>query len=198
MSKSLGNTYLLKDILLQYQPEVLRYFFLSTHYRHPIHYSENNLKSSELSLNYLYNTLSSSNLIPNASEGKDFELLFYNAINDDFNTPKALFILTRLARQINYFRHNNYYKSNLLAFRLKKLAMTLNFLLEKPSDFLKKKSFFSQEKIKEIEILIKQRNVYRNLKLWKKADEIRNEIMKLDVILEDSSTNKTLWKYKKQ
>lgn len=196
MSKSLGNSYFLKDILLQYQAEVLRYFFLSTHYRHPMHYSEKNLKKSELSLTYLYNTLYNTNPISNITEGKNLELLFYKAINDDFNTPAAFFILMKLAKKINYFKKHDLYKSNLLAFRLKKLALSLNFLSEKPEDFLQKKSFFSQEKLKKIEILIKKRNIFRKLKLWDKADQLRNEIMKLNIILEDCSSNKTFWKYK--
>lgn len=196
MSKSLGNSYFLKDILLQYQPEVLRYFFLSTHYRHPINYSEKNLKISELSLKYLYNTLYNTDPISNVTEGIDLELLFYNAINDDFNTPQALGVLIKLAKKINYLKKYDVYKSNLLAFRLKKLAISLNFLLEKPENFLQKKFFFSEEKIKEIEILIEQRNIFRNLKLWKEADRLRDKIMKLDVVLEDAQ-NQTFWRYKK-
>ncbi|WP_343154156.1 cysteine--tRNA ligase [Buchnera aphidicola] len=197
MSKSLGNAYFLKDILLEYQPEVLRYFFLSTYYRHPIYYSEKNLKTSELSLRYLYNALYNTQPIPNSVAGMNLESLFYESINDDFNTPKALFILTKLAKKVNYLKKNDIYKSNLFAFRLKKLAISLNFLLENPEDFLQKKSFFSKDKIKNIEILIKKRNIFRNLKLWEKADELRNELMKLDVILEDSP-HKTFWKYKKK
>lgn len=196
MSKSLGNVYFLRDVLLRYQPEVLRYFLLSTHYRHPIYYSEKNLKAAEISLRYLYNALYNTNPIPNSTAGIDLELLFYDAINDDFNTPKAFVILIKIARKINSFKSYDLYQSNLFAYRLKKLAIILNFLLEKPEDFLQKKSFFSKEKINEIERLIEKRNIFRNLKLWKKADQLRNEIMKLDVILEDS-INKTFWKYKK-
>ncbi|QCI17289.1 cysteine--tRNA ligase [Buchnera aphidicola (Aphis helianthi)] len=196
MSKSLGNAYFLKDILLQYQSEVLRYFFLSTHYRHPIYYSEKNLHAAELSLKYLYNTLYNTHPIANSTEGINFESLFFNAINDDFNTPEAFFILIKLARKINYLKSCDLYKSNLFAFRLKKLASSLNFLLEKPEDFLQKKSFFSQEKVKKIEMLIEKRNISRSLKLWKEADKLREEIMKLDVILEDSP-NKTFWRYNK-
>ncbi|QIQ41487.1 MAG: cysteine--tRNA ligase [Buchnera aphidicola (Aphis urticata)] len=195
MSKSLGNAYFLKDVLLKYQSEVLRYFFLSTHYRHPIYYSEKNLKIAESSLRYLYHALYNTDPISNPTEGIDLELLFYDAINDDFNTPKALFILIKLAKKINYFKQSNLYKSNLLAFRLKKLAITLNFLLETPEDFLQKKSFFNQDKIKKIESLIEKRNVSRQLKLWKKADQLRNEISKFNVILEDYN-NKTFWRYK--
>ncbi|ALD15414.1 cysteine--tRNA ligase [Buchnera aphidicola (Aphis glycines)] len=196
MSKSLGNAYFLKDILLEYQPEVLRYFFLSTHYRHPIYYSEKNLKTAELSLRYLYNALYDTNPIPNSTESINLELLFYDAINNDFNTPKAFCILTKLAKKINYFKHHNLYKSNLLAFRLKKLAMTLNFLSDTPVNFLQKKSFLDEEEIKKIEILIKKRNIFRKLKLWKESDQLRKEIKKLNVILEDTH-DKTFWRYKK-
>ncbi|CAL4325500.1 Cysteine--tRNA ligase [Buchnera aphidicola (Protaphis terricola)] len=196
MSKSLGNVYFLKDILLNYQSEVLRYFFLSTHYRHPIYYSEGNLKKSESSLRYLYNTLHDTNPIPNFKIGLSLEKSFYSAMNDDFNTPQALSILIKIAKKVNYFKKNDIYKSNLFAFRLKKLAMHLNFLSDDPKEFLQKKVFLNKEKIKKIEILVKKRNYLRSLKLWKASDQVRDELMKLGIILEDTS-NKTFWKYKK-
>lgn len=196
MSKSLGNSFFLKDILLHYDDEVLRFFFLSTHYRHPIYYFEENLKKSQRSLEHLYITLSGTNPTFNSIDGLDVEKDFYNSLNNDFNTPQALSILFKLCRKINYLKKINVSKSNFLSFKLKELGNCLGILLKKPEDFLQKKSFFDKNSIKKIEILIKKRNEARKSFLWKKADELRAELIKLNVILEDFP-KKTLWRYKK-
>ncbi|AYN24600.1 cysteine--tRNA ligase [Buchnera aphidicola] len=196
MSKSLGNSFFLKDVLIKYKAEVLRFFFLSTHYRHPIYYTEENLKKSQISLEYLYMTLFNTKPIFNAVEGLNFETDFYNALNDDFNTPQAFSILFKLARKINYLKKTNLSKSNFFAFRLQKLAGDLGFLLNASQYLLQKKSFFDNQTIERIESLIKKRNLARKLKLWKEADQLRNELMKFNIQLEDLP-EKTLWYYKK-
>lgn len=196
MSKSLGNSYFLKDILSIYDSEVLRYFFLSTHYRHPIYYSEDNLKKSQLSLEYLYKSIKDADPIPNRKEGLSFESKFYSAMNNDFNTPRACSILSKIARKINFFKKINLSKSNFLAFRLKKLAEFLGLLKKEPKIFLQRQQFFDKKMIKKIEFLIKKRNIARKLKLWEEADKLRNELKNLDVILEDLP-KETLWRHKK-
>lgn len=196
MSKSLGNSFFLKDILLKYEAEVLRFFFLSTHYRHPIYYTEENLKKSQISLEYLYMTLDNLNPTFNAIEGLNFEIDFYKAMNDDFNTPRAFSILFKLARKINYLKKINLSQSNFLAFRLKKLFSCLGFSLNTSQSSLKKKTNFDEKTIIKIEFLIKKRNYARKLKLWKEADKLRDELMKLDIFLEDFP-QKTIWYHKK-
>jgi cysteinyl-tRNA synthetase len=196
MSKSLGNSFFLKDLLLNYEPEVLRFFFLSTHYRHPIYYTEENLKKSQQSLEYLYITLYNTEPISNDIEGLNFEIDFYKAMNDDFNTPQAFSILFKLARHVNHLKKIDLSKSNFFAFRLKKLANCLGFLLNISKFSLQKKSFFDKKTIKKIEFLIEKRTIARKLKLWKEADKLRDELMQFNIFLEDFST-KTFWRYKK-
>ncbi|AEO08259.1 cysteine--tRNA ligase [Buchnera aphidicola] len=195
MSKSLNNVCFLKDILQDYDAEILRYFFLSTHYRHPLYYCQKNLNQADISLKYLYSALNNTHPISNNDEGMNFELEFYNAMNNDFNTPKVFSIFLQIARKINFFKKNDVLKANKFAFRLKKIANYLGFLLNKPEEFLKSKSILNQNLEKKIELLIKKRNIARQLKSWKEADKIRDKLTSLDVILEDSSDG-THWRKK--
>ncbi|ANZ22675.1 cysteinyl-tRNA synthetase [Buchnera aphidicola (Diuraphis noxia)] len=192
MSKSLGNTYLLRDILKNYNAEVLRYFFLLTHYRHPVSYNEKNLQQAYISLKYLYTSLYNTYPVPNIDEGIDFEHEFYNAMNDDFNTPKVCSIFFKIARKINLFKRENALKANKFAFRLQSLGKLLGFLSQNPEDFLQKKYSFKESTFITIEKLIKKRNILRKCKLWKEADDIRKKLASLDVILEDCP-DKTIW-----
>ncbi|MCU4136756.1 cysteine--tRNA ligase [Buchnera aphidicola (Sitobion miscanthi)] len=195
MSKSLGNVYLLRDVLKKYEPEVLRYFFLSTHYRHPIYYCEKNLDQAYMSLKYLYTALYNTHPLSNNEEGINFQLDFHNAMDDDFNTPKVFSIFFKIARKINFFKNKDILKTNKFSFRLKYLANNLGFLLQKPEDFLQKKTTLNSSILKKIKFLIEKRNIARHLKLWKKADDIRKELISLDIILEDLPDG-TVWRKK--
>lgn len=195
MSKSLNNVCFLKDILKNYDGEILRYFFISTHYRHPIYYSEKNLQQAHSSLTYLYKALINTTPVFNHEEGIDFELNFYNAMNDDFNTPKVLSIFSQIAKKINFLKNVNVLKTNQLSFRLKKLANHLGLLLKKPEDFLQRKSILTADLENKIKLLIQKRNVARKLKKWIEADKIREQLTSLDVIVEDYY-NQTQWRKK--
>ncbi|QCI20614.1 cysteine--tRNA ligase [Buchnera aphidicola (Brachycaudus cardui)] len=195
MSKSLGNVYLLRNILKDYNAEVLRYFFLSTHYRHPIYYSENNLKQAYNSLKYLYTALYNTNPYANVEAGKNFVLDFYNAMNDDFNTPRVFSVFFQLANRINIFKKQNMLIANQLSFVLQSLANCLGLLSQDPEFFLQKKSMLDKKMIKKIEFLINKRDIARRYKSWKEADKLRHVLMSLDIILEDLP-NKTIWRKK--
>lgn len=195
MSKSLGNVCFLRDVLVDYNYEVLRYFFLSTHYRHPIYFSEENIKKAQCSLEYLYITIYNTHSIFNIEEGIEFEEKFHDAMNDDFNTPQVFSIFIKLAQKINYFKKIDILKSNKFSFRLQSLAGFLGFLLQNPEDFLQKKSILNKQTIKKIQSLIKKRNIARKNKSWKEADFLREQLASLDVILEDLP-DKTIWRKK--
>jgi cysteinyl-tRNA synthetase len=110
MSKSLKNFVTIREVLRRYDPEVLRLYYASTHYRKPIDFGEKDLERPKAELEYLYNTIRN---IKHAtsSEGDTFKELetllaeakkkFADAMNNDFNTPLALTHLYALARQIN-------------------------------------------------------------------------------------------------
>ncbi|CAL4326542.1 cysteine--tRNA ligase [Buchnera aphidicola] len=196
MSKSLGNACLLRNILKDYNAEVLRYFFLSTHYRHPIYYSEKSVQQAYNSLKYLYTALYNTNPYSNVEEGNDFVLEFYNAMNDDFNTPKVFSIFFKLASTINILKiQKNISMTNKLSFVLRTLANFLGLLSQDPEYFLQKKSTLNKSIVKKIESLIFERNIARKFQSWEKADKLRETLLSLDIVLEDLP-HKTIWRKK--
>ena len=109
MSKSLGNLVTVKEALASYSPDALRLFFLSSHYRSPLTYSDEAIKSMERGAARLRNAVES----PSQSGDTDSEVSpdiyskqFIEAMEDDFNTPQAIAALHDLAREINRGKHN--------------------------------------------------------------------------------------------
>ncbi|CAL4323313.1 cysteine--tRNA ligase [Buchnera aphidicola] len=144
MSKSLKNTIFLKDLLSKYDAEVIRYFFLSTHYRKPIHYSEENLKKSIFSLKKLYLILKKLDISHNITaitpsiEDRKFCLDFYRAMNNDFNTPHAISILFKMLKKINLLlKEKNKISAICFSYRLRYLGNILGLLKKDPIIFLK-------------------------------------------------------------
>ena len=103
MSKSLNNFFTIREVLKVYHPEVIRYFLLSSHYRSPVNYSEENLNSAKASVGRLYSALESIAITDKvqATEDTIYEADFMSAMNDDFNTPKAIAVLFELAKEVN-------------------------------------------------------------------------------------------------
>ncbi|QJC34356.1 cysteine--tRNA ligase [Enterobacteriaceae endosymbiont of Donacia crassipes] len=202
MSKSLKNTLKIKDILSKYNKEVVRYFLTATHYRSPIIYNEIKLRQVQSVLHKLYISLSyqsySFKIVENLKN--NFFLLeqqFYNAMNDDFNTPKAYSILFKISRKINIaYQQKKYLITNYLILKLKKLGNILGLLFYNPKTYLQKNinlhNFYDKN---EIEQLIKIRNIARHNKLWNKADLIRKKLKNKNIFLEDT-INGTIWKKK--
>lgn len=193
MSKSLSNVCILKDILRNYEAEIIRYYLLSTHYRHPLYYSEENLKISSLSLIRLYRALKNTNISNTIIYNSIFELEFKKAMDDDFNTPLVLSMFSRIANQINFFKKKkDFVEVNKLASILTFLGRELGLLMHNSDDFLKNMSNYTQKQIKEIEILLDMRDNFRKLKNWEKADNLRKILLNLGIIIEDDK-NKTFW-----
>jgi cysteinyl-tRNA synthetase len=102
MSKSLGNFFTLREVLPQLRhPEVLRYFLVASHYRGPINYTPENLAQADATLGGLYNALRGAPIGEPGPDAQGWRDEFRAAMDDDFNTPKALAVLQRLAREIN-------------------------------------------------------------------------------------------------
>ncbi|QJC35127.1 cysteine--tRNA ligase [Enterobacteriaceae endosymbiont of Donacia proxima] len=201
MSKSLKNTLKIKDLLSQYNKEVVRYFLTATHYRSPIIYHESKLIQAQLILQKLYISLLYKNYSYNIRKLKNnfflLEQQFYNAMNDDFNTPKAYSILFKISRKINIaYQKKKYLITNYLILKLKKLGNILGILFYNPKTYLQKNTnlhdFYN---INEIKQLIKIRNIARHNKLWEKADLIRKKLEDKNISLEDT-INGTIWKKK--
>lgn len=201
MSKSLGNFFTVRDVLKQYPAEVIRYFLISSHYRSPIQYSQENLQIAQAALQRLYTSLRG--LVYKAPQTfkseqctGDYLEKFQMAMDDDFNTPEALAVLFDLAREINRLRDTNVKQAQRYAECLQYLASILGILQQIPEQFLKlglqQDDDNDAEKIK---CLITERNEARASKNWQEADRIRDKLLSLGVVLEDSATG-TEWRRK--
>lgn len=191
MSKSLGNFFTLREVLSLYDAESVRYFLLTAHYRSQLNYSEENLNLAHSALERLYTALRGTDPTAVATEGQNYLAAFREAMDDDFNTPKAISVLFEIAREINKLKNEDILKANALATRLRELAGILGLLYQDPEQFLQSGS--DNDEVVLIEALIKQRNDARAAKDWASADAARNKLAEMGVVLEDN-VNGTTWR----
>lgn len=194
MSKSLNNFFTLRDVLKEYPAEVVRYFLLASHYRSPINFSAENLESARAALTRFYTALRdlATDVTIEPQDENKYLQSFHDAMNDDFNTPEAFAVLFDLAREINRMRDEDARKAESLATLLKKLGGVLGLLQQPPEDFLK--TGVNNEKVQLIEKLISNRNIARQEKNWAEADRIRDELLAMGILLEDS-VGETTWRH---
>jgi cysteinyl-tRNA synthetase len=194
MSKSLGNFFTVREVLKKYPAEVVRYFLLSSQYRSPINYSEENLQTASAALTRFYNALKGIDTNSAAATGTDFEQRFHAAMLDDFNTPEALGVLFELARESNRLRNEDPASAQALAALLRRLGGILGILQTAPEDFLRAGS--GDVDAAHVEALIAARKAARDNKDWKEADRIRDELKALNVVVEDKN-GVTSWRVEK-
>ena len=192
MSKSLNNFFTIKDVLDVYDSESVRYFLVSGHYRSQLNYSEDNLKQARASLERLYTSIRDLEL-DNCSldKGNVHYQAFLKAMDDDFNTPEALAVLFDLAKEINRLKATDKTGAANLAYLLVKLANVLGLLHQTSEQFLQGDE--SDSEVEQIEALIKQRNDARANKDWASADDARDQLAALNIVLEDGP-NGTTWR----
>ena len=191
MSKSLGNFFSIRYMLDLYDAESLRYFFLTAHYRSLLDYSIDNLNLARSALERLYTALRGCDLTVPAKGGEQYVEAFKTAMDDDFNTPGALAVLFEIAREVNKLKIEDTETANGLAVRLKELASVLGLLERDPETFLKGDA--NDDEAAEIEALIKQRNEAKAAKNWAVADEVRDKLKAMNIVLEDTP-NGTTWR----
>ena len=193
MSKSLGNFFTIRDVLSQYDAETTRFFLTTGHYRSQLNYSTENLEQARASVERIYTALR------DVDVAQEFELdktnpaviEFCQAMDDDFNTPQALSVLFELAKALNVAKQNNDGSAQDIAGTLKSLGAVLGLLQLDPASFLQGND--SDDEVAEIEALIAQRNQARADKNWALADEARDKLKAMNVVLEDSA-GKTTWR----
>lgn len=186
MAKSTGNFFTIADVLKKHHPEVIRYFLLSSHYRSPLNYSEENLLNANKGLIRLYQSLKDMPVTQDGELDETWLQQFNQAMNDDFNTPVALSILFQLSHELNKS------KAPKLACTLKKLAAILGLLQETPAVFLQGGGAIGAAR-ETIEKLVAERGRARIQKEWARADAIRKELLELGVELEDNPQG-TTWR----
>ena len=196
MSKSLNNFFTIRDVLEKYDGETLRYFLISSHYRSPLSFSDENLASAKSALTRLYTATrglsASSKAMGQVTMRFDYEKRFNEALDDDFNTPIALSILFEIAKHANTEREDDKDQAGALSELLRKLGNHIGIMRYDADDYLKMGIELSDAKIDE---KIYQRESARALKDFAMSDQIRDELLALGIILEDS-INGTTWRRK--
>jgi cysteinyl-tRNA synthetase len=199
MSKSLGNFFLIRDVLKEYDPEVLRFFMLRAHYRSPINYSDIQLDEARSGLTRLYTALAQASLTGNganepAALAAPWITRFNAAMDDDFNTPEAIAVLFDLASEMNRAHAAGSLEAlGSLAQVMRSLAGSLGFLERDPSAFLQGGQPGALD-APAIEELIAARTAAKHAKDFAKADHIRGELLALGVVLEDKPGGITEWR----
>ena len=200
MSKSIGNILKIRELSEKYSGSDLRHFLLSAHYRSPLNFSEEQLEQSKNSLDTLKNLIFNLNHIKEKdvfsekiddlgkellSRKRELENKFIEAMDDDLNTPVALSTLFLLAKSANVYINSDAVKNK------KVIDEVLDFYQQYGNDILgfkeetadKSESYVND---KEIEELVEKREKARKNKDWKTADEIRDQLKEMDIILEDT------------
>ena len=192
MSKSLGNFITIKEALEKYSAELLRMFFISTHYRSPINFDEKNLEQAKSNLEKINNFLiQTKNSIKNIKDNPKIEKLterlkqnFINNMDDDFNTPKVLASLFIFINNVNKIlvdglSENDFNKINDVLAEINKIFDILTV----------------EEKIpKEIIELAEKREISRESNDFNESDRLRQEIKKRGYLIEDSNSGYILKK----
>lgn len=216
MSKSLGNFFTIREILQRYDAEAVRLFLLSSHYRSPIEFSNEQLNEAEASLDRVYSTISRIDEFLSREFTTDASLKIYlesilnkikdsfeEAMDDDFNTALALGHVFELIKEVNRFLDlnpkGNSAKAVISKARdlLRTFGNILNLFQRTPSDWNRALLRIRNIPLSESEIIekIEQRKLARQNKEWEMADSIRNELESMGIILEDKRDG-TTWKVK--
>lgn len=198
MSKSLGNFFTIRDVMKTVNPETIRFFMLSSHYRSPLNYTEDHLHNAHKSLERLYSSLRDLPTDTWHDSDHDEEAIkrFNEAMDDDFNTPEALAVLFDLARETNRLKTDSPDVAKILANTLKHLGSIIGLLEQEPDTFLHAQVEGDEDEKKEIELLVAARDEARRNKDWATADKLREELTSKGVSLEDA-TEGTKWRFER-
>ena len=189
MSKSLGNFFTVREVLHQYDAEVVRFFIARAHYRSPLNYSDHHLDDARQALTRLYTALKAfddDSLSYEIDWDQAHAKRFREAMDDDFNTPEAVAVLFELANEVNRSH------SRELAQLLRALGAVLGLLERDPVDFLQSGDG-SDLPAEQIEARIIARKAARADKNFAEADRIRDELLSMGVVLEDTAS-RTTWR----
>jgi cysteinyl-tRNA synthetase len=197
MSKSLKNFFTVREVMKRYRPEVIRLFILTSHYRSPLNYSEEQLDEANAALTRLYTALRGVPPALESAAGEAYRKRFEEAMGDDFNTPIALSVLFDLAREINRQKSTDETAAAGMASTLKELGKILGLLEADAEEFLKGGGGASGGEASlsddQIERLIAERLAARKSKDWATADRIRDELQAQGIVLEDDAGT-TKWR----
>jgi cysteinyl-tRNA synthetase len=209
MSKSLGNFTMIKEVLNAYHPEVIRMFLLSNHYRSPIDYSESSMRDVGMGLERVYafmERLETHGIVKTQKQTNGLWDEFSRAMNDDFNSAKAIACVYDAVKQGNRLMDAASDKPdaataeqlNAIFHDIKSIAGILGIFMLDPGVYFKAKKDkgMSDQAIDagKIEFLIQERADARAAKDFSRADEIRDQLLKMNIVLEDGPDG-TTWRF---
>ena len=192
MSKSLGNFFTIRDVLKEYDAEVVRFFILRAQYRSPLNYSNEHLNDARAALTRLYTALKDfTDVQPDVKIDwtTPYAAQFKAAMDDDFNTAVAVSVLFDLASEIN--------KSAdvALARELKTLAGVLGLLQRDSNEFLRATVGEGEAlDVAKIEALIEQRKTAKANKNFAQSDAIRAQLLEMGIVIEDKAGGVVDWR----
>jgi len=187
MSKSLGNFFLIRDILKLFDPEVVRFFILRVHYRSALNYSDAHIRDARSALSRLYTALKSvpAASMPGIDWREPYARRFKEAMDDDFGTPEAVAVLFDLANEINRGRTD-------LAAQLRSLGGVLGILQRDPEEYFKAGPG-AELTDAQIEQHIARRAEFKKQRNYAAADAERDKLAESGIVLEDTPAG-TTWR----
>jgi cysteinyl-tRNA synthetase len=196
MSKSLGNFFTVRDVLKTLRdPEVLRFFLLSSHYRGPINYSAAQLAQADETLAGLYRALKGARAAAPPAGGAAALEAFRAAMDDDFNTPDAMAVMQGVARELNGAKAaGDSARISGAAAALLAMGKTLGLLQQDPDAYLKRGHGAAGLSDAEIEALMAARRAARAQKDFRESDRIRDLLAGAGVVLEDKPGGISEWR----
>ena len=192
MSKSAGNFFTVRDIISKYDPQVLRFFMLSAHYRSPLNFSAELMEAAKNGLERILTAVSNLNFLLSKAQEKEmteaekkqleeakvYTVRFDEAMDDDFNTADAIAAIFELVKFINTSTDGESSKAYLSALheQIRELCDVCGLIVDRKEEMLDE----------EIEKLIEERQAARKAKNFARADAIRNELLEKGIVLEDT------------
>jgi len=193
MSKSLGNSFFLKDALKEYDGEVLRFYLLSTHYRSNFNFNTQDLEASKKRLDKLYRLKKRLFGLAPYNDDTPFKKELLQALNDDMNVSAALALIDDMISSANETldsagKHKQFKRETMA--NLSFIEEILGFGVKNPFEYFQ--FGIDEETKRKINRLIEQRNAAKKEKNFALSDKIRDEILSFDVNLMDTPQG-TFW-----
>jgi cysteinyl-tRNA synthetase len=215
MSKSLGNFRMIKDVIQEYHPEVIRLFLLSKQYRKPIDFNQTSMEASRTALDRIYalllridETIAGTEIPSETQAGTPFWKLFCQAMDDDFNTANGIAVIFNAVRHANRIMDENEIGTmqrevlislSVVKDEILRMGAVLGIGGDVPAAYFHahRRSILAQETMDAavIEKLIADRELARQKKDWKSADQIREQLASMNIVLKDHPDG-THWEIK--